>query len=329
VPASRRHPATAVLRFGLGAAFALIAACSGTREASSISVDDFARAFANAFCDNIGPCCTRAGFSHDLPDCHAKVEARVRPGIDRDRNHPNLIYDGAAARSCIDIYTAALQSCRSAGKTIERCDAIFVGRLEPGQACANDAECSPGSSCRPTGNGAEVVCTLQKPSAHGKLGDTCIKTCTVPDGGWIDAIDPSPPACYTSDGLYCSGIQKCATNPAIDGPCTSICANDAFCDNGVCAAKRTSGSCNPFNGACADVAYCDSATQQCMLRKMTGQTCTIFRRMPGRRRLRHLRSGRGGYTGDLSRRILMPTTRSTLQLAQHPDRWLQLSDVTL
>jgi hypothetical protein len=72
-------------------------------------------------------------------------------------------------------------------------------------------------------------------------------------------------------------VHRC---PAIGGPCTSICANDVFCDNGVCAAKRTSGPCNLINAACADVAYCDPATQQCVLRKMTGETRTTFDECP-------------------------------------------------
>src|SRR5687768_5649749 len=122
---------TAALGFALSAAFALSGACGGD-EPPSISVADFARAFASALCDNIGPCCEKAGFLHDFPDCHAKIENRMRPDIDRDRNNPDLIYDGAAARSCIDIYTAALRSCRSPGKTIESCSNVFVGRLEPG-----------------------------------------------------------------------------------------------------------------------------------------------------------------------------------------------------
>jgi hypothetical protein len=61
--------------------------------------------------------------------------------------------------------------------------------------------------------------------------------------------------------------------PSIGEACsTAFCAGEAFCDQGICAPKRTSGPCSPLIESCAATAYCD-AWGECQLRKPRGEAC--------------------------------------------------------
>ena len=92
-------------------------------------------------------------------------------------------------------------------------------------------------------------------------------------------------ACFTNEGLDCGVTRTCAAIPAIGQPCamSSVqCTDDAFCDNGICAPRRTSGPCTQFDTRCAATAYCDTSTLQCRPRKSTGDACMTTTECPTR-----------------------------------------------
>jgi hypothetical protein len=253
-----------------------------------VPIDDLARLLADALCNNIGPCCAEAGFPFDSAQCHATAETGLRSEIDRSRT-ANVTYNASAARTCLDAYTATIKACHDEREIGSACKNVFTGTLQPGQTCTSEAECAPGASCRPTGDGGASQCAGST-LVRGKLGDGCNATCTDDGsgGGSCSASGSSTggpvgqATCYTNDGLYCDDTHICATMPAQNQPCTTntICAGEAYCDNGLCAAKHTSGSCGQLNDGCASTAYCDTATQQCQLRKSTGAVCTISNECP-------------------------------------------------
>ena len=77
---------------------------------------------------------------------------------------------------------------------------------------------------------------------------------------------------------YCGKENTCVPLSMIGQACISTyyCAADAFCENGTCAAKRTSGSCEQSpNDACASSSYCDP-NRECQPRKPTGAACASY-----------------------------------------------------
>jgi hypothetical protein len=251
----------------------------------------------DAICSNIGPCCQEAGFPHDAAQCQSTAQNELRSFIDENRS-PNVTYDADAARKCVDVYTATIRACRDPQRQVNAvCRFVFAGTLQPGQPCTSSQECVPGMSCSPSPDGGAKQCTGW-PEVRGKLGDGCHATCTEAENGTScgsggstgpgdagapgdagmpgDAGAPGTATCYTNDGLYCDGAHACARQPALDQPCTftTTCAGEAFCDNGVCVPKRTSGPCGELNDGCAVTAYCDLTTRQCALRKSIGDPCS-------------------------------------------------------
>ena len=266
----------------LGAMVLLGAACDSSDNGPPVPIDDFARALADAHCNNIGPCCEQAGFPHDPVQCHTAAEAEMRAEIERSRANPNLSYDGNAARGCVNAYTAMVQACQDEDQIGAACRYIFVGTLQPGQPCTSSSECAPGNTCALGGDGgATRQCTGTTTRERGKLGDGCRSTCTETGNSTScstssgQGSNPGTATCFTNDGLFCDSTFHCAVQPALGQTCTNNtpCAGEAFCDNGTCAAKRTTGPCGQSNNGCAATAYCDTATGQCTARKSTGATC--------------------------------------------------------
>jgi hypothetical protein len=285
-------------------------ACSSSESGPPVPIDDLARLLADAICNNIAPCCHEAGLPHDPVQCHATAENQLGSEIDENRS-ANVIYDAQAARACVDAYTAMAKACYDDRQVEMACRGVFTGALQPGQPCTQSEECSPGASCQRAADGGASQCT-GSPVPRGKLGDRCRGTCTETNGsrscsGGFSGSTPAGPAeCYTNDGLYCDDANTCAVQSVVTEACTTTtaCAGEAFCDNGVCAAKRVSGSCGAVGDGCAATAYCDRTSGECQLRKATGEACTssgecaITDRCDGTCRKRTIASARS-CMGDL------------------------------
>jgi hypothetical protein len=271
---------------GIAAICLFFAGCGSSESKPPVPIDDLARAIADALCNNIGPCCQQAGFAHDPVQCRANAENEFRTEVELNRGSSNIVYDGNAARECVDTYAAVVKACYPEREIGSACDAMFAGTLQPGQTCARSAECIPGASCERSGGGVALQCTSSS-LVRGKLGQTCGTTCTENggitgcsgsggSGGEGDGGAVNLAQCFTNDGLYCDRAHGCAAAPALGQACTSDtpCAGDAFCDNGACVAKRTTGPCEQFGDSCAATAYCETSTRECQPRKSTGAACT-------------------------------------------------------
>jgi hypothetical protein len=268
-------------------AISCFGACGSSDVRPPVPIDDLARLLADALCNNIGPCCEQAGFPHEPGQCHVTAETELRSEIEEFRS-PHVAYDADAARACVDAYASVMKSCGNDDAIEDACGQVFAGTLMAGQTCANSAECVRRTSCQDPDSSGVRRCIASAPTVHGKLGDACRATCTELEGGFScsgfagpgggDAGTPGTASCFTNDGLYCDATFTCVATPGLNEPCTvnTVCAGDAFCDNGRCAAKRTSGPCAQFDGACAEAAYCDVAAQQCQLKKSTGAPCAAF-----------------------------------------------------
>jgi hypothetical protein len=274
---------------------ACFAACGSSDGGPPVPLEDLPRLIADAVCNNIGPCCAQGSFPYDAAQCHATMERSLQREFEVARIQPNRTYDAAAARACVDANAAIARACTEGPESLSApCRRIFVGILSVGQACVGGGECVPGSTCHPTGDGTKRQCTDWN-AVRGKLGQSCFSTCTeVEDedgancsgaggaGGGGGQGGSVPVRCFTNDGLYCDSVNGCATTPAIGEACSTdaFCAGEAFCDQGICAEKRTSGPCGLID-SCAATAYC-AADGQCQLRKATGETCTSDSACPKR-----------------------------------------------
>jgi len=266
----------------------LLGACDSSDSGPPVPKEDFPRLLADALCNNIGPCCEQAGYPHDKAVCHTAAETELRAEMERTRP-ANVVYDANAARACLDAYTAVVTSCQPENALGDACRYIFAGTVSSGQPCASTEECTPGTSCQRPADAGALQCGTSPTQVHGTQGQSCRSTCTDGAGsttcsgsGGPGQGTPGTASCFTNDGLYCDSMYICAVMPALSQPCTATtpCAGEAFCDSGVCAAKRTSGSCGQLNDGCAATAYCDTATRQCQLRKSTGAACTTSSECP-------------------------------------------------
>jgi len=276
------------------AALSIFAACNSADEGSPVPIDDLARLMADATCNNIGPCCREAGFAHDPAQCHARAVMELQSEVDQSRMQPNRAYDAAAARACVDARASAVKACTEDRATETACSRVFVGTLQAGQTCSRGSECAPDLYCEPASDGSGMHCAINPLSVHGKLGDSCSATCTQSENGGTCSSSGTGPggmgstgraACFTNEGLYCGITRTCATIPAIGQPCAMssvTCTDDAFCDNGICASRRTIGPCMQYDTSCAATAYCDTSTLQCRLRKSTGDACMTTTECPSR-----------------------------------------------
>jgi hypothetical protein len=278
---------TRITTIAAAAALSIFAACNSSEEGSPVPIDDLARLMADAICNNIGPCCREAGFAHEPAQCHARAVMELQSDIDESRTQPNRAYDAAAARACVDARASAVKACTEDRATEAACRSVFVGTLQAGQTCSHGSECAPDLYCETASDGSGMHCAINPLSVHGKLGDSCSANCTPSENGGICSTNGTggpggqvvsgTAACFTNEGLYCGITRTCATIPVIGEPCamsTVPCTDDAYCDNGVCAARRTSGPCMQYDTSCAATAYCDPSRLQCVLRKSTGEACT-------------------------------------------------------
>jgi len=256
-----------------------LGACDSSSDGPPIPIDDFASLLADAVCNNIGPCCQRAGFPHAPAACHARAESSLQSEVAKRRG-ANVAYDGNAARACVDTYTAVARTCADDRDIGSVCRRVFSGTLAAGAMCMLTPECVPGASCEPPLDGGAGQCSRTR-FEHNKRGDHCFATCTEDlKSGLLYCSgvtgDPGEGACHTTDGLYCDVANLCAAIPTLNQLCVgdAPCAEEAFCENNVCVAKRTSGSCGPFSDGCAATAYCEFGTGLCQPRKATGEACS-------------------------------------------------------
>jgi hypothetical protein len=262
------------------AAVAVLGACGTDDPGARIAIDDLPHALAAALCNNIGPCCERAGFPHDAAKCVIEAEKGLEVGVTQNRM-AGISYDGVAARACVDAYVDAGRTCGDNSEINRQCRKVFTGTLGPGETCDDSQECAARGYCQRTAGAPTGKC-VDGTLLHGKIGDACGESCTHYDLQEVTACSglsaSVPTQCYSNDGLYCNDAHVCAAVPTIDQPCVASakCGGNTFCDTtvNVCASKRTSGSCGDFNDACAAEATCNFGTRECELRKASGAACS-------------------------------------------------------
>jgi hypothetical protein len=215
------------------------------------------------------------------------VQAFISATMSQYANNPNVVYDEAAAGTCIDAYRTVLSACtnRDLSKQLNTaCDNIFRGTVPLGGSCGTTTECAKpatgGVSC------TTAVCTVtpsySSPTSepHAVAGQACTETCSATGasgsicGGYSAPDGGAAAYCWTNDGLACSSAKICEAAPGVGQTCIdmSYCATDAYCLNGKCVASQATGPC-PSGRECLSTSYCDYTTKQCTPLKQNGEAC--------------------------------------------------------
>jgi hypothetical protein len=179
------------------------------------------------------------------------------------------IFD-AAESGCVNVHPARLPACldalRAAGCTSSdlwsaidaACLAPFEGRLETGERCESDAECSSGA-CALMCN--ESCCEAQCRTRNRELGDECEYSEDCVEGTFCDQGACAP---MFREGEPCSEFGA------------RTCEEPLWCIAGVCTTPPRAGDACDRSALirCDEIgAVCDEATSTCVRFASVGEPC--------------------------------------------------------
>jgi len=239
-----------------------LVACSGSGEVST--PDDFVAAFADAFCENVQPCCAQAKVGFDLKQC--KSNAALGPLLTTMEARMLAVpYDSAAANQCLDALREELRSCSGSGSLgrLKSCGRVYAGDLHAGAGCRSSIQCAPvdGATVECVGGpgGSSERCTV----SYGGLG--VHEACTLSSDETA-----TKRYCALNQSLFCDPTSSTCEHPPAPGePCKmGQCGDDAFCDpaTDTCMPYPEPGMpcVNPPQAftPCATGAFCQAGTCQ-------------------------------------------------------------------
>jgi hypothetical protein len=263
--------------------FAGCSSASPSNGGPGIRIEDLPAAYADALCNNIGPCCEKEGYAYNAMTCRAKVDFILKSEA-ASTQRQGLPYDPMGARACVDTVASLAQSCSA--DNVEAtyqaaCGRVYAGHQPEGAVCTSGHQCASGDCL--TGPARPWHCGGPNGPVRGKLGDNCNATC-YPDskdgtlGCYPDYFGPQTGfvQCFVDEEMFCDlQTSICTAKADVGQACgPSIgCRSGASCENGVCGWKRTDGPCTDNDG-CPPTAYCGYSTpRQCVPRKARGENC--------------------------------------------------------
>jgi len=256
--------------------------------------EEYAAAFAKAFCTGSEQCCEKYGAASDVPnDCEASLTASVLKRISEHDAVAGVEFDQVRAGECIAWIEKLLKQCTQTTSEkaayAQACEGVFAGGLEENEVCTDSLQCSGHESdaleCQvfapPEG---AVSWRCQKPAApvgRGTRGEGCVGTCwTTFDGIYCfgGVATAGSKQCWVDDGLFCDASSKCVDAVSVGGACDSskFCVSAAWCQSGKCVEKgRVGDPCDPTVSAwtCGQGAYCEAATTMCAAQGDAGASC--------------------------------------------------------
>lgn len=227
-----------------GDASAIDARRGAEGDASAI---DFIPRLVGTICQNLAPCCERAGIAYDPEACNRDATVLVANRYPDPRG-PVVAYDADAASACLRAASEYIAGCAGStafwgSEALSVCRNVLHGTRALGEECQTSGECAG------YGDG-NVAC-------DGRC--TALLPPTVSPPQYLRIGDP----CQVSENLEI---------------CASACAPDAYCDGAHCVARHAAGSCtDPCRYACADVSYCDLPRGECAPKVADGEVCAAYR----------------------------------------------------
>jgi len=302
------------LAVGCVVASALTLACSGTTEGGNgggggstivsegpVAQDQLPQKYADAICNNSGPCCQKYGFPYDASKCSAGLRAELEKDLGEIAAVQGVAYDAAKAGECVAWVKKIVTQCIVNEADVEAmqktCSAVWKGSRKEGEACTTDSQCAGADTgqveCNETfvDGGFSGTCTKPTTSqaVRGVKGSACNSTCysstygsECSGGGGTGGGGPTPgPAeCWIDDGLQCDDATYTCVDLVAEGqPCSwsDFCVKSAWCNSGTCTPRSpVGGECAAamMTTACVDGAYCDEGTKKCVAQVPEGSPCT-------------------------------------------------------
>jgi hypothetical protein len=218
-------------------ALLVLGACSGSTR-SPIAARDLEAEYEQAECEYQARC----GYFADVATClgaytgfHFAIDDSVIAEIDAKE----VVYDGNAARTCVDSYAnATCDTTDAAGRiTPTACDKIFTGTLADSASCVNGHECLSQvcnipvcvvACCAGTCTGSDIP-------HRAKLGEACTSL-PCEQGSYCDFTSMMCVALYPA-GTTCTGSFQCAYGTACAGTpktCMALPKLGEACPDGMC-----------------------------------------------------------------------------------------------
>lgn len=259
------------MKFFIAWVAAVATACGGSGGSGGddeVAIGDFSSAYLDALCGAMAEC----GTAPSVATCKANVGATTFAiaTVVADVASGVVIYDGAAAKACIDslAHDCKYQGPHAPAPEDDPCRQMLTGTVATGGACFYYEECTGFATCTPTDascDPSKACCagTCGAPvAAKAKVGETCKAN--------VDCVE---------DAFCAGGTCKAAATHAGD-PCTNDygCANPMLCDSTCYLPAATGETCDPTVGAevaCADERdYCAPGPHVCVPRVVAGGMCS-------------------------------------------------------
>jgi hypothetical protein len=254
------------LALGVIGATVALSGCPSSTTPSDVPIEMLGATYGSVSCNVIRDCYGASivalftGTS-GIDACEARAEAAyVNAALPRYQSAiemGTLSYDGSQAGACVDALNA-LGCAAVNSRAPAACDALFIGHVAPGGACALDEECEGAAYCNIAGAcpgtcqpfvAAGGACTGDQACASGLRcsGGTCM----VPAGDGA--------SCQGMTGADCAGGLICQGGSAMRaGTCHTV---DAV------FAAASGAACNPTMGP-----LCQEGLS-CIIESATSQTC--------------------------------------------------------
>jgi hypothetical protein len=207
-----------------------------------------------------------------------QVKPHYYETLGQDITDGKVSYDGAKARSCIDMING-LASCDRTSVLEASLDTtcttgIVTGTVAPGGSCFVNEECAGGSTCQKT----DASCDSFSQCCVG----TCVSPLAVAAGGDCSVAGA---ACVSGTMCIVNGTthaETCVTTGAAGASCGASmpCTYPFHCDatSGTCKAPAaTGGACDPSVGSVtcdSPKDYCSTTTMVCTTLLAVGSPCT-------------------------------------------------------
>lgn len=228
--------------------------------------EQYFAAFADLFCAGLAECCGEAGFEFSEEYCRSLLAGAAA-------TTEGLTYDRAAGESCLNDLQGRIGGCASTGPLI--CNGVFLGTVELGGECDQDADCVPSElgemSCEIVGSQAtSEICVV---NIRAGEGEPCVESCFVGSSvrSCLNAVpgsddgNPERGKCYADDELFCdSQTLTCVPTFERGEACygSHECGAYAVCD-GVCVDGRGEGEeCFAFS-ECQEGLLCSIEENTC------------------------------------------------------------------
>lgn len=202
---------------GSSVALALVAAagCSSSTPAST-PIESLGASYAGVSCQLIHDCYGDALLSAltgstDTTSCENRAEQAYTngalPRFQAAIAMGTMTYDGTHAQACIDALRAL--GCNAVtSRTPAACDALFVGTVAAGGACAINEECAGDAYCN-TSAGCPGTCQARGGSATTCSGDEACQSGLRCAHGSCQAPAGDGASCQGAEGVDCAGGLIC------------------------------------------------------------------------------------------------------------------------